>query len=37
VIVYGKEIQAEYLFKLAFDKDELKKMIDLLKKTHNST
>lgn len=36
VIVYGKEVQAECRFKLAFDKDELGKMIDLLKKALDS-
>jgi hypothetical protein len=35
VIVYGKEVQAECRFKLAFDKDELTRMIDLLKKTYD--
>jgi hypothetical protein len=35
VIVYGKEVQAECRFKLTFDKDELAKMVDLLKKTYD--
>ncbi|MGD0029471.1 MAG: hypothetical protein ABSC91_11090 [Candidatus Bathyarchaeia archaeon] len=35
VIVYGREVQAECRFKLAFDKDELIQMVDLLKKTYD--
>lgn len=38
VIVYGKEVKevkAECRFKLAFDKDDIKKMVGLLKKTYD--
>jgi hypothetical protein len=32
VIVYGKEVQTECQFKLAFDKDDIEKIVGLLKK-----
>jgi hypothetical protein len=35
IIVYGKEVPAECGFKLAFDKDELRKIVDLLKKAYD--
>jgi hypothetical protein len=34
-IVYGKEAQAECRFKMAFGKDELIRLVDLLKKTYD--
>lgn len=33
VFVYGKEVQAECRFKLALNKDDVIRMVDLLKKT----
>jgi len=35
VIVYGKEIQAECRFKLAFDKYDTRRMVYLLKKAYD--